>query len=487
MTDSGFTRLPAAVPPSPSDEVPSFRDYIAVVRRQFKLVFLCVLVGILLAMAFLSLGGTSYSSKTSVLVNEIPGDVAPGAGRGSVNMDTQIALADGTGVMEGAAERLDEDLDVVKAASSSSTAADTANVLIIEYSASNAEDAKAGSLVVAEEYLKLRTAIGQENLDAAQQALKTEQQALEAELATLTETLATATDRTVLTRAQIRSNQVSDRLASVQTELLQSSSVVQPGRVISGPSDPKARGLTEKVMMIAIGAMAGLFLGLFLAFVRDRLDGRVRALDDLRDLRLPEIGVVDALPPPDAVARELAEDSLQDYQRIGVTMLRVLDLIGARTCLVVEPSESRTAHLASLFASSMAVVLAHSDRPTAVVAGDLREDVLGNVFDLPFQAAGVRNYCMGTVDLDKVVHEPDHLPGVSVVPAGTITKATSRVLRSEEYAKLLETMASQCEYVLIDGPPMDGGADALILAGLVDAVLYVLTPQSDVDAVPREP
>ena len=480
MNTSGPARTPSVQ--FIDTDVPSFRDYVAVVRRQYQIVLLAVLVGLLVAMAFLAAGGTTYISKTSVLVNQIPGDVAAGGGQGAVNMDTQTALADGTGVTEGAAERLGVDLAVVKSSATATASADTANVLIVEYSSPAADAASKGSLVVAEQYLALRSEIGQDNLDAAQEGLKAEQAALESELESLTDTLATSADRTEITRAEIRSNQVSDRLAAVQAELLQTSSVVQPGRVISGPSDPASAGIKDKLLIVLVGAFAGLFIGLFAAFVRDRLDGRVRALDDLQALGLPEVGIVQALPIPEVVARELADDALQDYQRVGVTMLRLLELAGARTCLVVEPSESRTEHLSGTFAAALAVVLAQSDRSTAVVAGDLREDVLGNVFTLPVRALGVRDYCMGAADLEQVVHQPKNLPGVSVVPAGAATKATSRTLRSEEYGKLLQELSSDSDYVLIDSPPMDGAADALILAGLVDAVLYVLTPQSEVDS-----
>lgn len=478
-----MTATRGPVPATPADsEVPSFADYVAVLRRRRGLVVFCTVVGLLLAVAYTVVGSTKVTSATTVLVNEIPGEVLPSSGRGTINMQTQVELANSSQVADRAAEELEVTPGRVKDASTASPAAESANVLVIRYTASDSATAQRGAEAVAREYLRLRGEIGTDNLDAALSALRAEATSLEQELAQLTETLATTPTGPAAVRAQLRSNQVSDRLASVQSELLRSETAVLPGRIIAEPTEPGDLSITGSLLTLFVGGIGGFIVGVLVAFTRDRLDRRVRALDDLRDLGMPDLGVVRGLPAPRRVVELASSDTYQDQMRAGMSVLTALERVGARTCLVVEPGRPDDP-IAGSYTAVIAAVIAEAVPSVTVIAGNLRDDDVARVFRLGGHA-GLREFC-GSPDLppEKVAVALDDVPGVTAVPAGAGDEPSMRILRSERFAKLLEVGRSRSDLVLLDAPPMGTAADALLLAADVDAVLLVLTPESDVDAV----
>lgn len=472
----------AATVPPVEPEAPSLAEYAAVLARRRATIVVCALAGLVAALAYVAAGTTSSTSSTTVLVGEIPGESQLSGGRPQLNMQTQVELARSSEVVEAVADELGVEPGAVRAAASAAPADESANVLVVTYSASNAGDAQRGSQLLAEEYLRLRGRIGTDNLGASLSALRAEEANLEQELAQLTETLATTPAGPAATRAQLRANQVSDRLATVQSELFRSEVTVLPGRIIAGPSEPADPGLGRSLGVLLLGLAAGALVGVFVAFARDRLDRRVRSLDDLRALGLADLGVVAGVPAPRRVLDAGGGEPFEDQVRAGMSVLTALERVGARTCVVVEPGRPAR-RVGGAYTALVAAVIAEAVPSVTVIAGDLRDDAVSRVFRLA-DRPGLREYCSSsTMAPEKVAVALDDVPGVTVVPAGSGDEPSMRVLRSERFAKLLEVGRSRSDVVLVAAPPMGVAADALLLGADVDAALFVLTPESEVDDV----
>jgi capsular exopolysaccharide synthesis family protein len=149
-----------------------------------------------------------------------------------------------------------------------------------------------------------------------------------------------------------------------------------------------------------------------------------------------------------------------------------LAMVGApaRTLLVTSsvPGEGSTTT-----AGNLAVAFAQAGRRTLLLDADLRKPGVHRMFDLP-NAYGLFTLLRSEdASFEQLVHttEQDRL---SVMTSGPLPPNPAELLRSERFRGILRRLSVAHDLVVIDGPPLEGVADAAILASLADATLLVV-------------
>jgi capsular exopolysaccharide synthesis family protein len=121
--------------------------------------------------------------------------------------------------------------------------------------------------------------------------------------------------------------------------------------------------------------------------------------------------------------------------------------------------------------SNLALALAASGENVVVVDADLRRATLAGVFGLE-QAVGLSSLVLRTVDLDDTLQQ--WAERVTVLPSGRpLPPNPSELLGSHFMSQLLEELAQRFDVVLVDTPPVLPVTDAVALATQVDGVLIV--------------
>jgi polysaccharide biosynthesis transport protein len=236
---------------------------------------------------------------------------------------------------------------------------------------------------------------------------------------------------------------------------------------------------------LILAALAGLFVGLLLAFLRDRLDDRLRSEEDLAAV-LPGIPVVATVPAwrPSQAWRRVAAES---YYNLGVAM-RSLNGSGSSSWLVTsalgEDGKTTTA-------LNVALALGREGRNAMLVDGDLRhprvtemvgsargdgfvkvlagESTLGDATTSQrFQVEQKRSLRRGRNPLVTVQGD------VAVLPAGRTSTAPQRLINEQTAQVLLDQARDEGRDTVIDGPPLGLFGDMLPLARRVDGVLVVV-------------
>lgn len=274
--------------------------------------------------------------------------------------------------------------------------------------------------------------------------------------------------------------------ASEQLDKLQlSADVTQTGgaQIVSEAARPTSRvGPTPKRDAV-LSLILGLLLGGALAFLFEYLDDSVRTKDDLdratgglevvglvpqvdtwRDRRAAELVSITA---PRSSASEAYRGLRTSLQFIGVD--RTLKLVQITSPSV---SEGKTTTLANL-----GVALARAGQRVVLVDCDLRRPRLHRFMGVS-NDRGFTSAILGEVTMEEALIAVPDQPRLVLLPSGPPPPNPSEVLSSRIARDLIKSLADVADYVLVDSPPLLPVADAVVVAGFVDAVILVATARS---------
>jgi capsular exopolysaccharide synthesis family protein len=127
----------------------------------------------------------------------------------------------------------------------------------------------------------------------------------------------------------------------------------------------------------------------------------------------------------------------------------------------------------SLTAANLALTMAQEfQHRVLLIDGDLRRPSIHHLFgigDIP----GLSDALMGTIAAeDAVVTIAQH--HLSILPAGTIPSHPAELLGSTAMRRVLDTLRTRFDRILIDMPPVAPLADVSIALGLVDGLLMIV-------------
>ena len=134
------------------------------------------------------------------------------------------------------------------------------------------------------------------------------------------------------------------------------------------------------------------------------------------------------------------------------------------TCPDTETTKSETL-------ANLAVVMADAGDRIVVVDGDLRRPLQHEIFRV--------NGDVGLTDWLRSGGEPvlteTQIPNLRLLAAGPLPPNPVALLSSKRLAELLQVLAAEAEYVLVDAPPVLAVTDAALWASQVDGTLLAVT------------
>lgn len=259
-------------------------------------------------------------------------------------------------------------------------------------------------------------------------------------------------------------------------------------RQISSASVPVSASFPNSRLLMLLSVVAGLGLGVVLAFVAEQLDNGFRSADQIESLLgLPTIGHIPALKSlgvkdmtPDAYVSSKPTSSYAEALRMVRTSLLLSSVDQPPRVLVVTsalPGEGKTTTILSL-----ARLAAMSGEKVIVVDADLRRPRVHSALNLE-NTAGVTELLCGLQSFEQVLRQSKQgETSFDVITAGKATPHATELMRSQQMKQLLRKLSASYSLVLVDSPPVLPVADAKVLSTIVDAVLYVVRWQD----TPRE-
>lgn len=127
----------------------------------------------------------------------------------------------------------------------------------------------------------------------------------------------------------------------------------------------------------------------------------------------------------------------------------------------------------SLTAANLALTMAQEGHQRVLLLGaDLRRPSISAMFGIP-EGPGLAEVLMGAADVDAaLVRLPEqHL---TVLPAGTPAAQPAELLGSASMRRLLDTLRTRFDRIVIDMPPVAPLADVHVLSPVADGLLMVV-------------
>lgn len=233
---------------------------------------------------------------------------------------------------------------------------------------------------------------------------------------------------------------------------------------------------------LSLAALAGIVLGLGLAFLLEFLDNTVKRIEELSDrFHLPVLGVVPVVEADEAIkigslvrlnpiagfseAVRTAKVSIQ----LSSSMDRPPKMLFMTSTTAGEGKSTISANLAQAFASEERVLIIDADLRKPTLHKVLAKIGNGNGASIN-RMTGLSSYLTGMSE--KVIRESG-IPNLRVVYAGPIPPNPSELLSSNRMRQFLAGVYERYDRIIIDGPPAMGFADALILGHYADGVVMV--------------
>ena len=113
---------------------------------------------------------------------------------------------------------------------------------------------------------------------------------------------------------------------------------------------------------------------------------------------------------------------------------------------------------------------------TCLIDADMRRPSIYKVLGGDLKTPGLSNLVAGTEPIAKCVHA--HESGLFYIPSGPVPPNPSELLSSHRFAEVLANLEAMFDVIIIDSPPVQLVSDATILAGLANALVFVVRADS---------
>lgn len=493
-------------------ETPGLEDYLAAVRRRKWLVILCGLLGLVAAFLFTSNRTENYTARAKVLVNPTNvGTLNQGLARPVLEREREVIASNAI------ARLVVEDLAITTSPlrllrTLEVTFVDKSDTLEVRFTHPDPDFAQDVTNSFASNYVEKRVgeavALDEQNiaeLQAALDELDTQVADFDAAIEDL------ISERTRLLDLGLPTQNVTDELQDLRSLLnnvrgdqrtltrelrdvvITQNTRTPPAEVLQFADRPGAPIGFSSNILLAAGLILGTGSGVGLAFVLQRLDRTAR---ESRDVELAlGTNVLASIPPFGLGLRARSsmlvmtshgrstriQKARESFRRLRSSLQFLGSSRNADTFLITSarPGEGK-----STTAANLAVTLAQGDTKVCLLNSDLRRPTIERLLGTP-TSPGISEWLADPTITDIMQPAPG-VPGLVVVPAGSIPSNPGELLATNRMADLIDELKTQFDIVIVDAPPLLSAADASAITGSVDGTIIVVdASRTDTDTLLR--
>jgi capsular exopolysaccharide synthesis family protein len=267
---------------------------------------------------------------------------------------------------------------------------------------------------------------------------------------------------------------LSDRLAYLEGFLGGGDPTLEVINAAVPPDVPAAKSK----LSVVVAFVAALLLGTGLALLLELLSPRIRGNHDLPS-GVPVLARIPYLPERSmrrffSGRGHASADALEPYRILRAKLAGIGRSAESPACVLV--TSASTGDGKTRTAAGLAAAIAASGRSVILVDADLRGSGVTAIFDLEASQQGLVSLLRREpVDLDRaLVPAADRWPGLRILPPGPEATNAVDLLEPSRVEAVMAELAGEADVIVFDSPPITEFAEAIVLAGVVDAVLVAV-------------
>ena len=465
-------------------------DYVSVLRRRWRTVAVWAVLGLVLAGLYLAVGAKKYTATVLVQVNALPNNANAVGGRtgGPVNMDNEGQAVQSAAVAAIVKARIHSPLSVTDLVRHIHvTVPPNSTYLQITCDASSALTAQQCANATGKAYLyNRRTNINQvlgtgiralqahaTRLRAAIERFKTLLFSTRHKKATLPTSPVLVGDALQLTDAQTALTQLQ---LHIDAALPLYDSMAAPGSVIAGSivtpaALPTAPSSPRKLLVIPSGLIAGLILGLGLAFVRDRRDKRVHSARDVERVSgLPTL--VNLAANRQRPVTTLESPRSEAGRAFGELAQYVSATLGEGSHALAVAATSAGSG-GSIVAANLAAALARTTDETVLVCGDLEGTRVPELLGIA-RGRGLSELLAGAAEVSELLRQVADRPRLGLLAPGFEAERAVSAMQHAKVQRIIGELLDHVRYVVIEVQSVGENSETFSMTQFAEATIVAV-------------
>jgi capsular exopolysaccharide synthesis family protein len=270
-------------------------------------------------------------------------------------------------------------------------------------------------------------------------------------------------------------NKLSEKLEELriaEAQEISSWKVLEPPLIPIKPSSPDIE------RSLITGAISGIALGILFALLLNRLDQRIREVEEVREMI--DIPLLASIPMteissliPASSQGILPSSSYYAFKEaLGSLALNLRYLGTDDTMKVIAFTSSVPSEGKSTLTYNLANILAALGHRVLLIDADMRKPTIHKLARLS-NKVGLSTALATLSPWQDLIQAGDDLGNLHVLTSGSLPPNPMLLLESNKMASLFQEWREEYDYVLVDTPPVIGITDAQCLTSKVDTFILV--------------
>jgi capsular exopolysaccharide synthesis family protein len=275
-------------------------------------------------------------------------------------------------------------------------------------------------------------------------------------------------------------------LAKVQELRLAESKNTASARIIAEALVPEKPDIRNKVILILVGTLFGVFLSITTVMFLEIRDRSLKTITEIREIfEYTLLGIIPALPSNkktnrhrdialtnlEVAVRDMPDSLSSEMYRMIQANLRFLSSDQVLKSLVVTSALAKEGK--STVSANLAAAIAQLGRKVLLIDADMRAPTQHHFWQLN-NTVGLSEVLVGQAEVSTAICKV--MDNLDVLTAGVRPPNPLALLDSKHMATLIGDFSCDYDVVIIDAPPLLIAADALTVSHMTDGILLVSRP-----------